>query len=360
VDTSGTTRFPNYGLYAEVSNSNGTSYGLYGDIDNATPDCPAYGALLDVEKTVTTDDWGVHGIYVGAKHAGIGNVSGIMTTAYASDSGETYGGRFRGFSSSGDTGPLYGVYGYVDNDTSGPKYAGYFRKYGGGYYAGYFAGGVHVNGVLTGIDKQFVQPHKSDPSKEIVYVSLEGPEHAVFIRGNATLKDGKTVIEMPEEWQQVAAEEGITVNLTPLGGWAPLYAESVSKNKVVVRVAGGGDKEASFSYYIMAQRDGFQEHKPIQKNKHFTANGISAWQFENGYAEDTLTNRAISAMLKSNGILDADGKLNKNTASTLGWKVIADEEDPTYLEAHRLARAEDSPKELSPPQRPSHQEPQVD
>ena len=90
-------------------------------------------------------------------------------------------------------------------------------------------------------------------------------------------------------------------------------------------VAEGGAEDACFSYYITATREGFEEHEPIQQNKHFTADGASAGEFENRYTEDTLDNRAIRSMLKSNGILTADGRLNMDTVARLGWTVKADD-----------------------------------
>jgi hypothetical protein len=354
VTASATGSFNNYGVFSEASNSNGGVFGFWGDVDS-TSNYTAYGQYLHVYKP--SGEGGLYGNSVYVDNDGTtGLIYGIDSIVRSSDSGSAYGGRFRTYDqASTDSGARYGVYAETDNNTSSTSYALYAN---GGDYAGYFYGNVHVVGTLSATSKPFIQPHKSDPSKEIVYVSLEGPEHAVFIRGNATLKKGKAVINLPEEWQQVAAEEGITVNLTPLGGWAPLYAKSVSKSKVVVRVAKGGDKNASFSYYIMAKRDGFQEHKPIRENKHFTADGISAWQFEKRYEEDTLESRAISSMLKSNGILNADGKLNESTARSLGWKVVANEKAPNYLATHGLIRTEDSPEKQSPRPRPSHPEPE--
>ena len=358
VDTSGASAHTNYGVYSEASTSNGNLYGFYGDIDSSSVGT-AYGEKLYVDKSSTATG-NLYGVYSDVNHAGAsGYVYGVRSHAYSSDTGSTYGGFFSGGSSSGDTGDLYGVRAYCDNNTSGNEYAGYFYKFGGGDYAGYFSGNVHVSGTLTATSKPFVQPHKSDPSKEIVYVSLEGPEHAIFTRGTATLENGVAVIEMPEHWEEVAAEEGITVNLTPEGMWAPLYVESKSKSEVVVRVASGGPEDASFSYCILARRDGFQEHEPIQENTHFTSDGVSAWEFENRYTEETLDNRAIRAMLRSNGIMDAEGKLNADTATTLNWKVTPNEEDSHYLEVHGLAMHEDRPEDLSPPPRPSHQEPEA-
>jgi len=343
-----------YGLYTEATGANGPRYGLYSNVTTSGANSyENYG----VYSNTSTLNGNVYGYYALVDNDGTsGSTIGNYSYAYSSDEGSAYGGFFIAVDqASTDSGSRFGVYAYTNNNEASTSYALYGA---GGDYAGWFNGRTHVDGTFTATSKSFVQPHKTDPKREIVYVSLEGPEHAVFIRGNANLKNGKATIEMPEEWQQVAAEEGITVNLTPIGSWAPLYAESVSKSKVIVQVAKGGDKDASFSYYIMAKRDGFQEHEAIQENKHFTADGISAWQFESRYEEDSLETRAIGSMLKSNGILNADGKLNESTASTLGWKVVANEEDPSYREAHGMTRLEVGPEGKSPPPRPSHPEPE--
>ena len=351
VTTSGADSYRNYGVYSETATTNGNAFGFYGNVDS-THSFGAYGAFLDVDKnSFATGD--LYGIRTEVNHAGgSGSSFGLSVVTYASDTGPCFSGHFTAYSNSGDTGDLYGVRSFIDNDTSGNKYAGYFYKNGGGDYAGYFAGNVHVAGTLSATSKPFVQPHKFDPTKEIAYVSMEGPENAVFIRGTATLEEGVAYIEMPEYWTQVAADEGITVNLTPEGVWAPLYVASKSKEKILVQVAEGGPLDATFSYTVMALRDGFQDHEPIQENSHFTADGASAWQFENQFAEDTPDNIAIREMLMANGIMNADGSLNTQTAQGLGWKVKPNEEDNHYRQAHDMEPLDAPQKEKDKP-RPS-------
>ena len=339
VTTSGGLYNNNYGVFSEVANSAddfSRSYGFYADVD---PGGTGWGVCVVLDSTAANTNQ-QHGIACLVNHQGTtGSTLGVAAYTDSSDSGANYAGYFSASSKLGDTGKLYGVYARCDNDTSGGKYAGYFHKEGGGNYAGYFSGNVHVAGTLSATSKPFIQPHKSDPSKEVVYASLEGPEHAVFIRGKAGCENGVAVIKMPEYWQQVAAEEEITVNLTPMGAWAGLYVESVSKREVVVRVAEGGAENAHFCYYITAQREGFQEHEPIQENTHFTADGTGVSEFESRYGADTLDNKAIRAMLQSNGILTADGKLNMDTVGKLGWTVKAKDEDPMQPEGHESAYA---------------------
>ena len=49
---------------------------------------------------------------------------------------------------------------------------------------------LDVNGTLTANAKNFVQNHPYDPSLEIVYTTLEGPEAGTFTRGSARLDNG--------------------------------------------------------------------------------------------------------------------------------------------------------------------------
>ena len=240
ISTPGTDSYNNYGVYSHVVSVGGHTFGLFSNVESHT-DGVAYGAYVDAQK-MTTADQDLFGLHVNAEHLG-------------------------------SSGNVYGIYAACEGSASTDQYAGYFYKPGGGDYAGYFYGNVHVHGTLTATSKSFVQPHKDDPTREIVYVALESREHAVVIRGNATLENGEATIEMPEDWVQVAADDGITVNLTPKGAWAPLYVKSESKHAIVVAVAPGGADDVTFSYCIMAPRDGFQDHAPIQANRHFTGDG---------------------------------------------------------------------------------------
>jgi hypothetical protein len=140
--------------------------------------------------------------------------------------------------------------------------------------AGYFGGKVIVTGdtrVLGNLEvvgsKNFINPHPHDPSKRIVYVSLEGGENGVYVRGKGQLNKGVALIDLPEHFSLVAAEEGLTVQLTPRDGKARgyMYAESVTPLQLVVKEAGGGSGEAGFDYLVMGLRKGFEVFEPIQE-----------------------------------------------------------------------------------------------
>ncbi|MBU4263906.1 MAG: hypothetical protein KKC76_18780 [Proteobacteria bacterium] len=341
VITSGTNSYANYGVYSQVTNTNGGSvYGYYANLDTGSF-TNAYGGNVDID-TNTTATGTLYGYFTNLSHAGIsGDVHGVASVVSASNTGYTYGGSFAAYSYTGDTGRLYGLYSIVDNDTSGNKYAGYFLKDGGGNYAGYFSGNVYISGTMSATSKSFVQPHRDDPTKEVVYVSMESPENVIFLRGSTELMDGEAIIDLPEAWQQAATEESLTVTVTPKLGWAPLYVAEISLDQVIVRSAETRYGDVAFSYHISALRQGFEEHEAIQENSHFTADNVSAWEFENRYSDDTPTNRAIREMLKENGIMTADGKLSKDMAAKLGWKLIDDEEDPHFRREHGLPDREE-------------------
>jgi hypothetical protein len=191
----------------------------------------------------------------------------------------------------------------------------------GSGYAGYFSGPVHITGTLTKGSGTFVQPHPTEPGKELVYAFFEGPEHAIFLRGTTKLVGGKAVIETPEYFRVVAGDEGITVQFTPrYVDTFGLAAVEVTKERILVQELKGGRNTYEFDYFVTAKRAGFEKHEPIQPNKHFKADNMTREEFEERYAKtDDMTIAAMRNLLISNGILTKDGKLNMETVSRLGW-----------------------------------------
>jgi hypothetical protein len=184
-------------------------------------------------------------------------------------------------------------------------------------------GDAHVGGVLYASAKNFVQPHPSDPSKEIVYVAMEGPESAVFLRGTAKLADGKAIIETPDCFKHVASDSGITVQFTPRSADSNgLAAVGVAKDRIEVVELMKGKGTYEFDYFITAKRVGFEAHAPIAVNSHFSADNLTKAQFEKRYSNtDDASVAATRSLLIANGILTADGRLNEEVARELGWKL---------------------------------------
>ncbi|MBW1813914.1 MAG: hypothetical protein JRJ39_09650 [Deltaproteobacteria bacterium] len=214
-----------------------------------------------------------------------------------------------------------GNYGYLGGSTRA------VYGYASSGNAGYFDGAVYVNGALGKASGTFVQPHAKDPSKEIRYAFFEGPEHAVFIRGTARLVDGTAVIELPEHFRVVAAKDGIEVQVTPYS--AKTYGLAVverSREKIVVKELREGRGSFEFSYYVTGVREGFETHEPVVANTHFRPeSNETAGEFEARFSKDDMTMRAIKAMLISNGILTADGKLDTSRIKELGWRFLEDD-----------------------------------
>lgn len=119
-------------------------------------------------------------------------------------------------------------------------------------------GNLSVNGT-----KNFVQDHPTDPTKEVVYVALEGGEAGTYTRGTGKLVNGKAVIELPEHFDLVTNEYGLTVQLTPRHEWLQLYVVELSTRELLVREAQG--KNGEFDYLIQGLRKGYEFHQVIQK-----------------------------------------------------------------------------------------------
>jgi hypothetical protein len=121
-------------------------------------------------------------------------------------------------------------------------------------------GNLQVNGA-----KQFVQDHPSDPTRQIVYVSLEGDEAGTYTRGTWKLEEGKAVVELPEHFGMVTSEDGLSIQLTPRGEWLQLYVVRLTTRQVVIQEAQG--KSGQFDYLIQGVRKGFELHEVIQEKK---------------------------------------------------------------------------------------------
>ena len=118
-------------------------------------------------------------------------------------------------------------------------------------------GSLTVNGIniLTDINtaktlpaKPFDIPHPSKPeTHRLRYISLEGPEIAVYFRGK--LED-TNVIELPEYWKDLIHPESISVNLTPYGTYQELYVEKIVwGQQIIVKNRESGPTNCYFTVY---------------------------------------------------------------------------------------------------------------
>ncbi len=174
--------------------------------------------------------------------------------------------------------------------------------------------GIHGGtGTVFGSSKSFVQPHPADASKEIQYVSLEGPEHGVYFRGTATLVDGRARLTTPESFRLVARSEGLTVSLTPLGPNRGLYVAQKGLDAIEVRENEGGTGVVEFDFLVMGTRSALPEHVAIRDNVHFApppGTSIEEGKLPGAYRE----------LMIQNGTLNADGSVNDVHAAGRGWR----------------------------------------
>ena len=190
---------------------------------------------------------------------------------------------------------------------------------------GVFASG---NFGATGA-KHFVEPHPVDPSKVILYSSLEGREVGTYFRGTARTSNREFVIEVPEDFRIVTDEEGLTVQLTPVGSMATMFVESEDLNRIVVRAS----KDVAFHYLVQGVRRAFKDFAPVREGMEFAPRS----------ADDKLPlflTEEAKRRLISNGTYNPDGSVNIETAERVGWTRIWKERDEQARVAAEVARAQ--------------------
>jgi plastocyanin len=87
-----------------------------------------------------------------------------------------------------------------------------------------------VDGHFSAVTKSFLIDHPSKEGAKLQYASLEGPENGVYVRG--TTKE--TFITLPDYWRDLVHNSSVTVTLTPVGSFQPLFVESKSSREIIV------------------------------------------------------------------------------------------------------------------------------
>lgn len=178
---------------------------------------------------------------------------------------------------------------------------------GGTYYALYAAtGDVGVTGT-----KSFVVPHPTEPGIVIRYVSLEGPEAGTYFRGRARIQGREAVIEVPEIFRLVTEGEGLSVQVTSIGGPASLWVEELGLDRIVIR----GIRDTEFFYTVNGVRKGYGSYEPLIHSSEFVPGSASA-RLPEGLSPET------KRRLIANGTYNPDGTVNMETAERMGWTRI--------------------------------------
>lgn len=108
-----------------------------------------------------------------------------------------------------------------------------------------FIGDLDVSGNLTAVTKSFLINHPTKPGKKLQYGNLEGPEHAVYIRG----KFDTNYIDLPDYWKELVDQNSITAQLTSSTKWNIPYVKQITDNRVYIGKYGIGKLEGYYTIY---------------------------------------------------------------------------------------------------------------
>jgi len=252
--------------------------------------------------------YGVRG-FTASAHGGAAGVIGFSAdAAFAGVASGGYAGVI------GIAGPGEGVKGITSN-ASGEGTAGYMVNGAGTILASGFLGytsstGVFFqNGLAGSGTKSFVEPHPTDASKVIKFISLEGNEPGTYFRGRGRFQNGLATISVPEEFRMVTDPDGLSVQVTPIGQMASVAVESIGLERIVVR----GSRNVEFFYLVHGIRRAYKGAAIVAENEKFFVPD----------SPDARIPLYLSAderrRLVDNGTYRADGTVNTETARRLGW-----------------------------------------
>jgi hypothetical protein len=152
--------------------------------------------------------------------------------------------------------------------------------------------------------------------KSIRYVSLEGNEAGMYFRGTARTVNGQAVITVPEDFRIVTDPDGLTVQLTPVGGPASMYVEDEDLNQIVIH----SSRDVTFHYLVQGVRTDYKNFKPIVDGTDYMPQGPDE-------VMPAACPKKVKRALISNGTYNRDGTVNMETAERRGWtKIWADRE----------------------------------
>ena len=120
-------------------------------------------------------------------------------------------------------------------------------------------------GVVQANVKNFCEPNPADPATDLVYACIEGPEAAMYVRGTATLVNGSATVALPDHFAALAADDGLTVQVTPLSADSEgLAVVSESKTEFSVRELHHGQGNYEFHWRAEAVRKGYENYRVVR------------------------------------------------------------------------------------------------
>jgi len=117
---------------------------------------------------------------------------------------------------------------------------------------------LHVNGNFAASSKNFCIDHPLDSRRSLVHSVVEGPEVAVFYRGEAVLVDGACEIALPSYFEALTRKENRTVLVTPKLSegeeTSALAASGVADGRFVVRAIDPRNRKQRFFWEVKGVR----------------------------------------------------------------------------------------------------------
>ncbi len=308
--STGSTTSDNYGV---VGHSNGV--GVRGEYSGA--------------PTVDYGELGTSGYGVRAK----GNNAGVFADCHGEYDG------VRGFTDSSGSFALWGA----NANTTSSSAMGVV-----GATSSPTAFGVYASGDFGGSGaKYFINPHPTDPLKEVRMVCLEGNESGTYFRGTSRTVDGLAIIPVPEVFRLASIAERMTVQVTAVGAPAQLWVEHRDLNEIVVR----SDVDVEFDYFVNGVRRGYED-----LGENLIVDNVSYWPMEAGAPFGTQYPDSYRQILVENGILNADFTPNEATMAVMEQALeeyaIRRQYAALEAEAREMARVGPDVEELEPELRP--------
>lgn len=121
-----------------------------------------------------------------------------------------------------------------------------------------------INSSDQGV-KNFVAAHPEDPTKQIWYASLEGPEAAAYERGSNQLVKGEATVQFSDHYRLIANTSTMTVQLTPLSAESKgIAVVEMTENGFKVKELNQGTGSYDFHWRVECVRRGCEDFRVIR------------------------------------------------------------------------------------------------
>ncbi len=129
----------------------------------------------------------------------------------------------------------------------------------------YFNGGM---AIMTADLKNFVMDHPTDPTKEIFYACVEGPEAGAYTRGTGTLINGQADVVFTDEFGLIINSETMTVQITPLSADSEGIAVIEKTNTgFKVKELRKGNGNYKFDWEAKGVRKGWENYQAVRPKR---------------------------------------------------------------------------------------------